>query len=287
MMSFARKRIDLTFSLGTGTFGNSGANTITVTGLRVRVDAKATGGDAQPTLAMKVFGLPQDMMNQLTTVGLINQGMRNNNSVLVAAGDDGSTLSTVFSGDINQSWADYDEIPTVCLNVMGTAGALANLKPVAALSFQGTADVASIMQRLAQTMGLGFENNGVNAKLQNPYFSGTALAQMRACARAANIYAQIDRGVLAIWQKNGQRGTDVPIVSADNGMVGFPKFSSNGIQVSTLFNPSLRIGQMVQVQSSLLPANGQWEVMQIGHSLDSETPNGHWFSSFMAIPKTW
>lgn len=285
-MTFARKRIDLTFRLGTGTFGNTGANTVTVTGLRVHAEAKATGGDAMPNLSLKVFGLPQDMMNQLTSIGLINSGMRNN-SIIVAAGDDGSTLATVFEGTIWQAWADYDQMPAACLNVTANGGGLASLQPVAAISFQGTADVAGIMQGLAQTMGFGFENNGVDVKLQNPYFPGTALAQMRACARAANIYAQIDRNVLAIWPKNGQRGTDVPVVSAATGMVGYPKYSGNGIQISTLFNPSLRIGQMVQVQSSLLPANGQWEVMQIMHSLDSETPNGHWFSSFIAIPKTW
>ena len=282
-MSFARKRIDITFRLGTGTFGNSGANTITVTGLRTHVDAKATGGDAMPNLALKIFGLPPGMMNQLTSIGFVNSGMRNN-SVIVAAGDDGSALTTVFSGTIWQAWADYDQMPEVCLNVTANGGGLASLKPVNALSFQGTADVASIMQGLAQTMGFGFENNGVNVKLQNPYFAGTALAQMRACARAANIYAQIDRDVLAIWPKNGSRGGEVPVISAATGMIGFPKFSSNGIQVATLFNPSLRIGQRIQLQSSLTPACGTWEVFGLAHSLDSETPNGHWFSSFLAIP---
>ena len=34
-MSFTRKRIDVTISLGTGTFGETGANTVTLTGLRV------------------------------------------------------------------------------------------------------------------------------------------------------------------------------------------------------------------------------------------------------------
>jgi hypothetical protein len=283
MMTFARKRIDLTFSLGTGTFGNSGANTITVTGLRVHAELKATGGDAMPNLALKVFGLPQDMMNQLTSIGFINSGMRNN-SIIVAAGDDGSALTTVFSGTIWQAWADYDQIPEVCLNVTANGGGLASLKPVGALSFRGTADVASIMQGIAQTMGLGFENNGVNVKLQNPYFPGTALAQMRACARAANIYAQIDRGVLAIWPKSGYRGSDVPIISAETGMIGYPKFSSSGIQVATLFNPALKNGGRAQVQSSITAACGIWTTVQVAHSLDSETPNGHWFSTFLAVP---
>lgn len=284
-MTFARKRIDVKLRLGTGTFGNTGANTVTLTGLRVRAEMKATGGDAMPNLSMKVYGLPQDMMNQLTSIGFINSGMRNN-SVIVAAGDDGSALTTVFSGTIWQAWADYDEMPSACLNVTANGGGLASLKPVNAISFQGSASVAGIMQGLAQTMGFGFENNGVTAVLQNPYFPGTALQQMRACARAANIYAQIDRDVLAIWPKDGCRGGEVPVISAATGMIGFPKFSSNGIQAATLFNPALKNGGLVQIQSSLTPANGTWCAFQVMHSLESETPNGHWFSSFLAIPQS-
>jgi hypothetical protein len=283
-MAFAKKRIDLTISLGTGQFGDSGANTVTLTGLRTSIEAQSYGGDAQPQLSLKVYGLSQSMMNQLTTIGFVNSAIRFKNAVQVAAGDDGGVMSTLYNGTISQVWADFNSIPDVCLNINSVTGLAANLKPVGALSYQGATDVATIMQTIANTMGIGFENHGVSVQLSAPYLPGTALAQMRSCARAADINAQIDRDVLIIWPKSGARGTDVTLVSPSSGMVGFPTFSSNGLNVRTLFNPSLKIGGKIQIQSSLTPACGTWRIAQLSHSLESETPNGRWFSTILAQP---
>lgn len=286
-MTFARKRIDVTITLGQGEFGETGADTVTLTGLRVQAAISVPGGDAMGVCQLRVFGLPLDMMNQLTTVGPINSAIRAQNSVLVAAGEDtgdGSPLQTVYAGTIGEAFGDFGGAPDVPLNVMGFAGLIQAVKPVGALSFQGSADVATIMSGLASTMGLAFENNNVQVQLSNPYFPGTALSQVRACARAANIYYAIDRNTLAIWPKDGVRAGDVPIISVATGMVGYPKFSSNGLGLQTLFNPAIQQGGVVQVQSTLQPACGLWNVFQLSHNLESETPDGAWFTNLSAYP---
>lgn len=286
-MSFTKKRIDVTLTLGTGQFGDSGSNTVTLSGLRVQTIVQAAAGEAMPATQTRIFGVPLDMMCQLTQVGLINSSVRFNNSILIAAGDDETGLTTIYDGTIKESWADLSGQPAAALNVIGVAGLAASLKPVGALSFQGSADVGTIMQGLASTMGFTFENNGVSVQLSNPYFPGTALAQARACARAADIYMIIDRGVLAIWPKNGARtGGDIPVISDPTGKVGYPTFSSNGLGLITLFNALLKPGGLVQVQSALTPACGIWKLTEASHTLESETPNGQWFTRILAFPQT-
>jgi hypothetical protein len=286
-MSFTRKRIDVTLTLGTGQFGDSGSNSVTLSGLRVQTIVQAAAGEAMPATQTRIFGVPLDMMCQLTQVGLINSAVRFNNSILIAAGDDETGLTTIYDGTIKESWADLSGQPAAALNVIGVAGLAASLKPVGALSFQGATDVATIMEGLAETMGFTFENNGVAVQLSNPYFPGTALAQARACARAADIYMIIDRGVLAIWPKNGARtGGDVPLISDPTGKVGYPTFSSNGLGLVTLFNGLLKPGGLVQVQSALTPACGTWKLTEASHTLESETPNGQWFTRILAFPQT-
>lgn len=282
-MTLSRKRIDVTISLGTGQFGDTGANTVTITGARVHAGIQVFGGEAMPQLQLRIFGQPLERMNQLTTIGPINSAIMFNNSVLVAAGDD-SSMQTVYSGTIWEAWAEFQGVPEVPLNIVGLGGLAASLKPVGALSYNGAADVATIMQTLADTMGLAFENNGVSVQLSNPYFPGTALAQVRACARAADIYYAIDRGTLAIWPKNGARQGDAVLISPETGMVGYPSFASNGLTLTTLFNPAIKPGGVVQVDSSLQVARGQWTVLQVQHSLQSETPNGQWFTQILAVP---
>ena len=287
-MSFTRKRIDVTISLGTGTFGETGANTVTLTGLRVHSIIQATYGDAMPSAHVRIFGLPLTMLNQLTTVGLINSGVRLRNSMLLAAGDDVTGLSTVYSGTINESWANLEGMPDSCLEIIGVAGLAASLKPVGALSVQGQADVATIMQSLATQMGFAFENNGVQVQLSNPYFPGTALAQAKACARAADISMTIDSGTLAIWPKFGFRADPdgPPLISAATGMRGYPRYSSNGIEVSTLFNPRIKPGGQIRVESQLQMACGTWLVSNATHVLESETQNGPWFTGVLGRPQS-
>lgn len=283
-MSFTRKRIDVTVTLGTGQFGDSGSNVVTLSGLRVHAGIQVYGGEAMPQAQLRIFGLPLDMINQLTTIGPINSAIMFNNAVLVAAGDDETGMQTIYSGTIWQAWGEFQGTPDAPLNITGLGGLAAALKPVGALSYPGSADVATIMQTLAQSMGLAFENNGVSVQLSNPYFPGTALAQLRACARAADIYFAIDRGTLAIWPKDGARGGDEPLISPATGMVGYPTFASNGLSLTTLFNPSIKPGGVVQVDSALKVACGKWTVLQVSHSLQSETPNGQWFTTILGVP---
>lgn len=289
-MSFTRKKIDLTIALGTGQFGDSGSNTVTLTGLRVHAGMQEFGGDAMPQAQLRVFGLPLDMVNQLTTIGPINSAIMYRNSVLVAAGDDETGMQTVYSGSIWQAWGEFQGMPDTPLNIIAAGGLAAALKPVDALSFVGPTDVAQIMQTLATTMGLAFENNGVKVQLSNPYFPGTALQQARTCARAADINFAIDRGTLAIWPKKSTpdqaaaRGGDVPLISTATGLVGYPTFSSNGLGLTTLYTPQIKRGGQVQVESSLAVANGKWVVSQLQHSLQSETPGGQWFTQVLGVP---
>lgn len=287
-MTFSRKRIDVTLSLGTGQFGESGANTVTLSGLRVKALIQGVPAPAMPHAQVRIFGLTSDMLNQLTAVGLVNAAVRWNNTMLLAAGDDETGLTTIFNGGIDESWEDFAGIPDSALEISSMSGLAASLKPVGAISFQGQADVATIMSGLAKTMGLAFEPNGVQVQLANPYFPGTALAQARACARAADIYMTIDRGTLAIWPKTGNRAVqgDVPLISPDTGLIGYPRVASNGISLNTLFNPHVMQGAFIQVQSSRQTACGKWLVSSVTHVLESETPNGPWLTQIIAKPTT-
>lgn len=283
-MSFARKRIDLTISIGTGQFGETGANTVTLTGLRIKADIREFGGDAMPQVQLRIFGLPMTMINQLTSVGPINSSVLFHNSAQIAAGDEGSALTTIYSGNIWKSWGEFNEMPDVPLNIIAVGGLAASLKPVGASSYPGSADVGTIMQQIATTAGLNFVNNAVSVQLSNPYFPGTALAQIRECADAADINFTIDTGTLEIWPKGGARNTAIPTISPGTGLVGYPTFSSNELILTTLFNPLVKIGGVVQVQSSLQVACGRWIVQQVSHSLESETPDGQWFTHIVAAP---
>jgi len=274
---FGKRRIDVTISLGQGTFGDENGPDVTLSGLRAKATVVTYNGDAQGQLQLRIYGLPLSMINQLTTIGPV-MAERRNNKILVAAGIDGGPMSTVFQGTIDTAFGEFQGAPDVVFNVTALSAAIQAVKPVNAISYRGPTDVASIMQTLATTMGFAFENNGVNVQLSSPYFSGTAYQQTKACAQAANIYFTIDRGTLAIWPKTAARSSDAVPVSPSTGSNGYPAFSGNGIVVTTEFNPDFQLGGRVDVTSDLTVACGIWNIFSVVHELESESPGGPWFS---------
>ncbi len=280
-MSYTKKRIDVAFSLGKGSFGETGANTITVSGLRVIATITTEGGNSMGHLLARIYGMTQSQMNQLSTLGLLITELRKN-SVALSAGDYESGMSEVFVGTITNAYVDFDGAPQVSFNVEASVGALEAVKPVPPSSYPGATDVALIMSGLAKQMGLRFQNWGVSVKLASPYYAGTGRDQIIRCAEAANINWIIENNRLDIWPKNAARGSTVPVISPETGMVGYPAYDSLGIILRTLFNPTIAYGSDVMVKSSLQPACGTWRVYHINHSLASETPGGEWFSTMKA-----
>jgi hypothetical protein len=256
-------------------------------------------------------------MNQVSTLGIPLSMVRLGNTVTIQAGDPVNGMSIVYYGYMHQCWQDFSEVPETSLQIMAFGGYPAAVQPASPSSYPGNADVASIMSGLATSMGMGFENNGVQARLANGYFPGTALQQAHDIARAANIEMYVDTatagGTLAIWPKTGTRGGSIPLISAASGMIGYPKFQSNGMSFTTLFNPSIRLGGQIQMQSSLTfgaassgsqsPStgysaqsqpqqqggpNGLWYVAAGGdgalaHNLSAQLPDGPWFTTCQCV----
>ena len=283
-MSFRKRRIDVTFYLGKGSFGDDGSDTVKVSGLRVSASIAKTSGPGLGELNMRVYGLTPSLLRQLSA---LNQGEMSarNNSVLVEAGDNVSGMSTVFEGHMLVGQILLNEAPASPLLVYAVAGALQAVQTGEPVSYPGSADAAVILADLAKKMGLQFENSqGVSVQLATPVFTGSLLEQARRCAQHADIEMVIDGKTLAIWPTGSSRAGIAPIVSPETGMVGYPSYSSgiNGISVVTEFKPSLRIGGTVEIKSSLAVATGTWKTFEIGHELESEVPGGQWFTRFNA-----
>ncbi len=285
-MTFLKRRINVTFQLGLGgTFGESGTNTVTCSGLRVQAALQQVNGPGLGQASVRIYGLTPSLLKQLSSLNQATMSTRQN-TIILDAGDDVNGMATVFQGQIQVSQIMLNTAPDTTLTIMATAGGLAPVQRVAPSSYPGTADAAVILQNLAFQAKLGFENNGVSVMLATPYFPGDTWAQIKRCAAAANIDYAIDatKNVLVITPKGGKRGGQIPLISPQTGMIGYPSYSSgvNGLSVTTLFNPLLRIQGQVQIQSNLEVANGTWSVFNLEHELESEDPGGQWLTRFDA-----
>jgi len=283
-MAFTKKKIDLTFKLGKGAFGESGADVVKLAGHRVQCSIASAGGPSMGQATLKVYGLTLSLMNELSHITRVNGagGFESRfNSLQIEAGDDAG-MAIVFQGQTTAAITDMNGAPEVAMTISAHAGYFEAVKAAAPTSYPGHADAALILANLAADNGYAFENNGVSVMLATPYFPGSPRDQMLRCVEAANIcWNGLDDKTLAIWPKGGSRGGLIPLISPDTGMVGYPTCKGIGqIGVKILFNPELRIGGLCQVESLLPFANGKFGIFEIGHQIESETPNGAWFSTF-------
>lgn len=285
-MTLLARRLEVTFrrdqSAGTANFPGTTSNTVTLKGLRVAAKIANAGGASMPHLQLAVYGMQLEQMNSLSTLGQ-DISLIPRNEVLVSAGDESAgAMTTVFVGNIIDAFVDFNTQGDVPFRVEGYGlGALAVLsaKPQ---SFTGSVDVASVIAGLAIQMGKNFQNNGVTARLSNQYLYGSPRAQALKLVQNANIEWNSGEGdTVAIWPKTGSRANSgkMPVISPATGMVGYPTFTRNGLEVRTLFNPSITFGALAEVQSSIKAACQTVKVMGLDHDLSAQVPKGPWFST--------
>ena len=290
---FSQKLLSFSFNYASGNFSGGGnAATITTSppqgehqGLRASCRIEIQGGNRTSSLLdAAIYGLPQTLMNQLTILpGILNA--IGDNTITVMAGDvDG--MSLVFFGTVFAASMDGTAQPHVPLRIHATPDSLHRMKPIEPTSVSGSADVAQIMGQLAGKMGLSFENNGVTAKVSNPYLPGPPRIQVEQLARHAGIQALVDKGKLAIWNPGQGRSGASAIISPETGMIGYPAFDNAQIVVKTIFDPTIDYGQKVQVKSSIPIANGTWVIKKELLELESFMPKGKWFATLWGTPTT-
>lgn len=279
-MTFSQRLINVTFQLASGTFAESGTDTVKLTGLRVSAHIQKAGGPSKNTSEIVIYGMPLSLMNQLSTLGMIVR-LIPRNTITVEAGD-ASKMTTVFTGTIFTAAADFGNSPQSLFRVQAQTGLAEAIISIPATSYTGRTGISTIMAQLAKAMKLpnGFENNLPNEVfLNNPYLPGTAWEQMKRAARAAGVGADVDDGTLVLYPLDGPRLGPMPLVSPSTGMIDYPTYISQGIMVRTEYNPAIRFRSLIQVAGSIVTAaNGTWLVAGLDHNLDAFMPNGQWSS---------
>ena len=289
---YAQRMIVLTIRLGTGTFGTTGQNTLTLGSItdpyacpRCSVHIEFASAPYTGSAIVTIYGLTLDHINQLTTPG-IPYGWRQN-LIEIQAGDLIAGLTTIYTGTILLAYpkASQPQMAFVMMSVPTYGLQLANIgptgMPVTPTSFKGSIDGATVLSTIAKNAGIPLENNaGVSTVLSNPYFPGTAWEQLKACAAAMNVSAMYDpvKRVFAIWPKGGTRG-QAGVISPATGMIDYPEFQQTLIGVRTLFDPGVVFtpGDSFNIEGSqFTAANGTWTTASATLDISAQMPDGPW-----------
>lgn len=278
-MSFVAREIELTFRLHDGGLNDQGQDTVSLRGHRVELILAQSGGILTlGELQLRIFGMKMADMNKFSTNQLHALAVRGAD-ISVSAGDSLKGIKKIFDGTIIAGVVNYSGAPDVAFDLNARPGYLFQIAPSAANSYEGSADVATIVEAMAKQMGYGFENHGVSVQLSNPNLPGTLIQQLKSVCNAARVICKIENGIISIWPNGAAFGEDFLEVSPSAGLVGYPVFTNTGIQIVTEFNPEAALGRRVRLDSSVEKARGDWVIHSMRHELSTLYPQGPWFTT--------
>lgn len=271
-----QKTIRTTIILAEGEF-EDGTNTRIIEGLATTVDVTKNGLPEKNTAKIKIANLAMSDMEQMTFLAFRPLQNRKN-KIMVEAGNQGEELSMVFKGDITSSFPDFSSAPDVFFNIEAMTAGWSLCMNTSPTSVDGEMPVSQLMQKWATEAGFGLINNGITASVQNSTYNGSPIEQAQQCADEVGIELLIDDENFTIQSWDNPRG-DAVLLNPQSGLIGYPSFNNDGISARCFYDPKLKLGGQVKIESIVPRASGYWKITKLTHALTAYT-NGAWMSSF-------
>lgn len=269
-MTYKKRTLKFEFTLKDGAFDESGNNILTIDNIKAEIEIGAYGGITGTTLEARVYGLSIDNMALLSYKGIQLNGAKQN--MMKVWADD----RPVFFGSITNCFADLNQMPDAPLIISAFSTGFDQSITAAPFSKEGVASVNEIITTIAASIGYTVVNNGVLAKLENPYFEGNPISQIQQCSHAAGIEIDFRLGAIYIWPQGGSIDDTIPLISPQHGLIGYPVFSNYGINFQCQYSDLILRGRKIQLETSLPNGSGVYTVQSAVHHLSTWTEGGPW-----------
>lgn len=252
--------------------------------LAISVDIDKKGAPDMPSATVEIQGLKLDTMQELTSLTFL-KNTRQNNILIVEAGYQEDNLSKIFQGEITKACADFNAVPDVIFTIESKSGSYPAVKAQSPISVTGNQPAAEIIGQLAKEINYNFENNGVTASLQNCVLNGSPIEKIKTVVNTVNADLIIDDNTIVITPRGQPRENKGGFtLNKDNGLIGYPNFTEEGIEVVCFFNPNLQIGAVINLETIVPKASGAWKITELNHSLKvNSSSEAEWRSSFSAV----
>lgn len=249
-------------------------NTITLDNCRATVKVENGGMAFGGGAVFTIYGLSEDMIAAFATIG--TDGYNRGNTVIMGV-EIYANDSLVFSGNVYYAYADMNEIPNVGINLRAS-GAISLSRSIAPdFSFKGTMALSDILEGICKQSNYTFVNGGVTGTQTNGHYSGTPLKQIRDLCNGGILRFAVSGKTVTAWDKYAGKLSKIrALVSPENGLIGYPVYTSGGLTIQTQFSPYIAIGEQLHLETSLPGASGDYIASLVTHFLTSWEKNGAW-----------
>ena len=219
--------------------------TFTDFAMNVKVDKK--GSPDLPEGEVTIKGLSLETMEQLTSLTFLKNA-RQNNILVIEAGYTEDTIAQIYRGEITSAKADFNSAPDIEFVISSKSGSYPSVIPQSPISVKGQQPAIEVIKQLAADL-------------------------------------IIDDNTIVVTPRGQPRKNGItPELSKDNGLIGYPTFTDEGLQVVCFFNPELQIGGTIRIDTIVPKAKGTWKITEFSHELEvNSSSSATWRSSFNAV----
>ena len=230
-------------------------------GLRVKASGTKYANPLQNDCTLTISGLSMSVRDRILTDTSPYNPSPTPRRLIIDAGRESYGTFRLFIGDITS--AEPGPPPDVDL-VIKAKTENAQAMNVAAVSFGASSRLSSIAQQTAKEIGVGLLFEAADKSIANWSFTGPALKLVRRLEEMGNVRAFIDDDLLIVKDMGSVIRGAVRVLNLDSGLVGIPKATEKGLDVTFLIDRETKLGGMLRLDSRMNKAlNGGYSIDQL------------------------
>lgn len=264
--------------------GNATQQTYRFQQHRMRIGVRQ-GGAQFGNAKLEIYGVPLQTMNQIARLWLEALTPQGTDTVQIDVYD-GQDYVPFFQGVIAWSAVNASRMPHVSLDIEANSGMALMIQPASPYASGTTVLLKDALTTIAAPAGFAvdYPDTVPQYQLSQVRVTGTPMEQIGALMEQ---YPQLTWSVslqrIQIRAALAPIGSNSVRVAPDTGLMGYPVYSTSGLQFSTLFNPKITPGTALDVQTQFDFVNRTlWVASVLAHTLEPNVPGGQWTTQIAA-----
>lgn len=231
--------------------------------MSVKINRSADG--KQNTCDAVLTNLRPDVRNYLLTECSPWNPNPKKKILTVLAGRRSTGVERIFTGGI--AAASPSQLPDIDLTLKALTSDDIKYNFIARQS-PPTIALSKLAKLVADDYGLPLRFEATDKTIANYLYNGSAARQVNQLALAGDVDAFIDNDQLIVKNLGEANKGRARLLSLATQMIGSPLVDDKGVKVRMLFDPTVNVGDAIQIESDINPAaNGQYVIYNIGVSL--------------------
>lgn len=236
-------------------------------GLRIRANGTKYANPLQNECTVNIDGLNATTRNMLLTETSPYTQAKKPHRLIVEAGRASTGVFRIYVGDIVS--AEIASPPDVTLTLKAKTNNT-NARDIVSSSGSAISKMSELAKNIAQDCGVKLDFQATDKNIANWYFCGPALKQVERLQDAGNVKAFIDDDMLYVKDQDKALSGRLRILNQKSGMVGIPKATEKGVNVTYLIDSESSLGGMLRLESKFNPAlNGDYIIEQLKFDIAS------------------